>query len=143
MSQFIGKYRTVVVNNIDPTLSGRIVVGGPANPNLGGQITAMPCAPFFGAGVGFVAVPPVGANVWVEFEGGDTDNAAIWTGGFWGQGEMPITLSNAGGLAIVTTNGLRIVLDDQGTIEFSNGHGAIITLVGPTVSVNQGALEVI
>lgn len=143
MSQFIGKYRTQVVDNIDPNFSGRILVEAPANTNLSGQIFAMPCAPFFGVGMGFIAVPPIGANIWVEFEGGDTDNAAIWTGGFWGENEMPTVLSNAGGLALVTTSGLQIVLDDQGTIEINNGKGATIALVGPTISVNNGALEVI
>lgn len=142
MGQFIGKYRTKVVDTIDPDLSGRITVGVPENSDLSGLIFAIPCAPLFGAGVGFVAVPPVGANVWVEFEGGDTDNPAIWTGGFWDPGEMPIVSSDAGGLTMVTTGGLRIVLDTQG-IEFSNGLGAIIRFVGNTVSVNQGALEVI
>ena len=48
----------------------------------------MPCAPFAGSGVGFFALPPVGANVWVEFEGGDPDYP-IWSGCFWGAGEVP------------------------------------------------------
>ena len=39
---------------------------------------AMPCAPYAGQQVGFFAVPPIGANVWVEFEGGDPDYP-IWT----------------------------------------------------------------
>ena len=33
-------------------------------------------------------IPPVGANVWVEFEGGDPDYP-IWSGCFWGTGEVP------------------------------------------------------
>ena len=41
-----------------------------------------------GDGVGFFAMPPTGANVWVEFEGGDPDYP-IWTGCFWGTGEVP------------------------------------------------------
>ena len=32
----------------------------------------MPCTPYAGDSVGLFLVPPVGANVWVEFEGGDT-----------------------------------------------------------------------
>ena len=41
-----------------------------------------------GNGVGFFAIPPKGANVWVEFEGGDPDQP-IWSGCFWGIGEAP------------------------------------------------------
>ena len=44
MSQFIGKYRTHVLDNVDPNLSGRMLVEVPANANLSGQIFAMPCA---------------------------------------------------------------------------------------------------
>ena len=33
----------------------------------------MPSSPYAGPGVGLFIVPPVGANVWVEFEGGDLD----------------------------------------------------------------------
>ena len=40
-----------------------------------------------GSGVGLFTVPPVGANVWVEFEGGDIDYP-ILAGCFWGQGEV-------------------------------------------------------
>jgi uncharacterized protein involved in type VI secretion and phage assembly len=33
-------------------------------------------------------VPPVGTNIWVEFEGGDPDYP-IWSGCFWGDQELP------------------------------------------------------
>lgn len=48
----------------------------------------MPCSPYAGNDVGFFALPPVGANVWVEFEGGDSNNP-IWGGCFWGENEIP------------------------------------------------------
>ncbi len=48
----------------------------------------MPCVPYAGPGVGFFAIPPVGANIWVEFEGGDPDYP-IWSGCFWGTGQVP------------------------------------------------------
>ena len=48
----------------------------------------MPSVPFAGPKVGFFAIPPVGANVWVEFEAGDTDHP-IWSGCFWGPGQLP------------------------------------------------------
>ncbi|MEZ4769135.1 MAG: phage baseplate assembly protein V [Caldilineales bacterium] len=34
--------------------------------------------------MGLFAVPPVGANVWIEFEAGDPDYP-IWAGGFKGE----------------------------------------------------------
>ena len=44
--------------------------------------------PVRGARCGFFLIPPVGANVWVEFEAGDPDYP-IWSGCFWGPGEVP------------------------------------------------------
>ena len=73
MSRFYGKYRGKVENNIDPMQQGRVQVSVPAVLGDTTLAWAMPCAPFGGSGVGFFTVPPVGANVWVEFEGGDTD----------------------------------------------------------------------
>jgi hypothetical protein len=36
------------------------------------------------------AVPPIGANVWIEFEHGDV-NKPIWSGCYWGDtGQIPI-----------------------------------------------------
>jgi hypothetical protein len=84
-----GKYRGKVVNNIDPLMEGRIIALVPAISEL--PLTwATPCVPYAGRGVGFFAVPPIGANVWIEFEGGDPSKP-IWTGCFWGKGEAPAT----------------------------------------------------
>jgi uncharacterized protein involved in type VI secretion and phage assembly len=110
--------------------------------------------------VGFFAIPPTGANVWVEFEGGDPDYP-IWGGCFWGIGEVPATpavaemkvlktttatitlndLPGAGGITIETTTGAKISITALG-IEITNGQGASIKLTGPQTSVNGGALEV-
>lgn len=105
-------------------------------------------------------VPPVDANVWIEFEGGNTDYP-IWTGCFWGVGEAPVMpalpdtkiiktdtatiklddLPGIGGITIETTSGLKIVMNVTG-IELSNG-AASVKLTPASVSVNNGALEVI
>jgi hypothetical protein len=110
--------------------------------------------------VGFFFVPPVDANIWIEFEGGDPDYP-IWTGGFWGTGEAPVMpaladtkiiktdtasiklddLPGIGGITIETKTGLKIVMNVSG-IELSNG-AASIKLTPASVSVNNGALEVI
>lgn len=165
MSQFFGKYRGRVENNIDPMQMGRVQVSVPAVLGGGRMSWAMPCAPFAGPQVGLFVVPPVGANVWVEFEAGDPDYP-IWSGGFWGVGEVPalpalaemkvfktdcitMTLSDLPGIggfklevnppAVATP--LKIVCDVAG-IELSNG-AASVKLTPVSVSVNGGALEVI
>ncbi len=80
--RFHGKYRGKVLDNIDPLFQGRILAEVPAIP--GSLLNfALPCTPYAGPDVGFYAIPPIGANVWIEFEGGDP-NYPIWAGCFWG-----------------------------------------------------------
>ena len=165
MSSFFGKYRGKVENNIDPMMQGRVQVSAPAVLGDGTLSWAMPCAPYAGSGVGLWAIPPVGANVWVEFEGGDPDYP-IWSGCFWGVGEAPaqpavpqvkvfktdsitVTLSDlpgAGGFTIeanppAVATPLTVKLSSSG-IELTNG-AASVKLTPASVSVNDGALEVI
>ncbi len=165
MSQFFGKYRGKVANNIDPMQLGRVQVSVPAVLGDGSLSWAMPCAPYGGPGVGFFTVPPVGANIWVEFEGGDSDYP-IWSGCFWGVGEVPaqpalpqmkvwktdgitLTLSDipgAGGFTVevgppVVPIPLKMVFNAAG-IEISNS-AASVKLTPASVSLNNGALEVI
>jgi uncharacterized protein involved in type VI secretion and phage assembly len=158
---FYGKYRGKVENNVDPLQQGRMQVSVPSVLGEGRLSWAMPCMPYAGPGVGFFAIPPMGANVWVEFEGGDP-NYPIWSGGFWGANEAPITpavagtkvlktdtitlklddLPGVGGVTIETALGMKITITATG-IEINNGQGASIKLSGPQVSVNGGALEVV
>jgi type VI secretion system (T6SS) baseplate-like injector VgrG len=163
--QFFGKFRGAVTNNVDPMLLGRVQVSVPAVLGSGRLSWAMPCAPYAGPQVGFFAVPPIGANVWVEFEGGDPDYP-ILAGCFWGAGEVPaspavanmkvfktdgVTLTfsdipSGGGLTIEVTPpvvpmALKMVFDASG-IQVVNG-SASIKLTPSSVSVNNGALEVI
>lgn len=84
--RYWGKYRGKVLNNIDPEFQGRIMAKVPAIP--GSLLNyAMPCVPYAGMNVGFYAIPPIGANVWIEFEGGDP-NFPVWVGCFWGPDEI-------------------------------------------------------
>ena len=85
---FFGKYRGTVSSNLDPMLLGRLQVSVPSVLGTDGLSWAMPCVPYAGPNVGFFFIPPVGANIWVEFEGGDPDYA-VWSGCFWGIGEVP------------------------------------------------------
>ncbi|MGH6965250.1 MAG: phage baseplate assembly protein V [Phenylobacterium sp.] len=84
-----GKYRGTVMNVLDPLNQGRLMAMVPQL--LGAMPTgwATPCAPYAGPLSGFFSVPPVGAGVWIEFEGGDVSRP-IWVGGYWAAGEQPI-----------------------------------------------------
>jgi hypothetical protein len=146
-----GKHRGKVINNIDPLQLGRIVALVPAISEL--PLTwATPCVPYAGRGVGFFAVPPIGANVWIEFEGGDPGKP-IWTGCFWGKGEVPaqpavpttkvfktelITLSFNDltaelKLEVKTPTGLQTVVMDPSGIKLSSNVA--------TVSITQQSIE--
>jgi hypothetical protein len=165
--KFYGKYRGVVVNNIDPMQIGRLQVMVP-DYSIIPISWAMPCLPVGGIQMGFYTVPPPGAGVWIEFEQGDPDYP-IWVGCFWGSAaEVPamarlvppgvpgITMQTVlqngimisdvpgptGGILLKTTTGALISINDVG-ITISNGKGAIIAMNGPAVNINAGALTII
>jgi uncharacterized protein involved in type VI secretion and phage assembly len=161
---FFGKYRGTVTNNVDPENLGRLQVQVPAVLGEGRLSWAMPCVPFAGPQIGFFALPPINANVWVEFEAGDPD-FPIWSGCFWGKDTMKSEVPQGAGpgiailktqtatisiddkpgansLTIETITGMKLVFDNAG-ITIDNGQGGTITLSGPQVSLNNGALEVI
>jgi hypothetical protein len=165
MSQFFGKYRGTVANNLDPQMMGRVQVQVPAVLGEGRLSWALPCAPFAGDGVGFFAIPPIGANVWVEFEAGDPDYP-IYSGGFWNLGEAPAQPAIPF-VKVFKTDNLLLKLDDTpgaggftleinppssatplkitggaGGLEISNG-AAKIVLTPVAVQINDGALEVV
>ena len=170
--EYYGKYRGTVVNNLDPEQRGRIQAIVPAVSNVVPTSWAMPCVPMAGKQQGAFMVPQVGSGVWIEFEGGDPDKP-IWVGGFWGiAAEVPplalvpppippgqnivlqTTLQNTlvlsdstptpltGGIILKSPTGAMIVVNDTG-IYLQNGKGASITMVGPTVTINNGGLVVI
>lgn len=163
--KFYGKYRGTVTDIQDPLMTGRVRA---KVPDVMGDLEsgwAMPCAPFGGSGLGFFALPTVGAGVWIEFEHGDPDYP-VWTGCWFGSvAEMPSELlappykkvllktegghsivlddtPGIGGITLQTSGGQKIVLSATG-IEITSGQGGTIKITGPQVSVNDGALEVI
>lgn len=159
-----GKYRGTVINNVDPERMGRLQLVVPDVYGTEPTPWAMPCTPVAAPEGGMMAIPPIGAAVWVEFERGE-DQLPIWVGGFWPTGvnfappvapsSLCITLQTPGGYSLIvsdapgaeggitlrTTTGAALILNDTG-IHITNGKGASVTMVGPTVSVNNGALEV-
>ena len=170
--RFYGKYKGTVAINNDLEGRGRICalvpsVLGPAPSNW-----CEACAPLAGVTgfpMGVYMVPPLGAGVWIEFEGGDPARP-IWTGCRFGKGDVPLLalagtpvspnimiqtvgqhalmLSDlpptpaTGGLVLRSATGAMIVVNDAG-IFIQNGKGAAITMVGKAVDINGGALTII
>jgi len=155
---YFGKYRGTVVNTTDPERRARVQALVP--DVLGSQPTtwALPAVPYAGNAAGFVALPPIGAGVWIEFEQGNPDYP-IWCGGWWGSsGELPqnatpsgvnqitlvtpgrhaVVISDApgadGGVALRTSTGARITVSES-AIVIDNGQGASITLTGNKVHI--------
>jgi uncharacterized protein involved in type VI secretion and phage assembly len=167
VTKYFGKFRGTVVNNVDPLQIGRLQAIVPDVSNVIPTSWAMPCVPVAGLQMGAFTVPPIGAGVWIEFEQGNPD-FPIWTGCFWGNaGEVPAaarlvppgvagitlqtTLQNSmqvsdlpgpsGGIVLKSATGAFLIVNDTG-IYIQNGKGASVVLVGPTVTVNQGALVI-
>jgi hypothetical protein len=166
--RYFGKYRGMVINNIDPIQMGRLMVQVPDISGLIPLTWAMPCFPVTGKQMGVYVLPQIGAGVWIEFEQGDPDYP-IWTGCFPGSAADIPALALAGnplspsivlqtglqntlmisdmpgptgGFLLKTTTGAMISINDVG-ITISNGKGAVITLNGPAITFNGGALTII
>jgi uncharacterized protein involved in type VI secretion and phage assembly len=170
--RFIGKYRATVLQNIDPEQRGRLQLMIPDVLGPMASTWAEACVPLAGPTgppMGVYMVPPIGAGVWAEFEQGDL-NYPLWVGCRWGaQSDIPplaraglpaspsialqtlgqhtILISDmpptpaTGGVMLRSATNAMLVVNDSG-IYISNGKGATITLVGPTVTINNGALVV-
>ena len=166
--RYYGKYRGMVINNVDPLQIGRLQV---QVSYIGGLIPsswAMPCFPLTGKQMGAYMIPQIGAGVWVEFEQGNPDYP-IWSGCWFGSAaEVPalalagnpaspnIVLQTAlqnsvvvsdlpgptGGIMLKSATGASIIVNDTG-IYIQNGKGASVVMVGPSVTINNGALTII
>jgi uncharacterized protein involved in type VI secretion and phage assembly len=169
-TRYYGKYRGTVMQNVDPEFRARIQctvpdVLGPGVPSSWCEASA-PLAGATGLPMGAYMVPPIGAGVWVEFEQGDPGKP-IWTGCRFGIGDIPplamagvpvspsivlqtslqnmIAISDlpgpTGGIMLKSTTGATLIVNDTG-IYIQNGKGAAITLVGPAIDFNIGALTI-
>jgi hypothetical protein len=170
--RFYGTYRGTVINNIDPEQRGRLLCEVPGVMGLLPTSWAEPCVPLAGPTgppMGVYMVPIIGAGVWVQFEGGDV-NKPIWIGCRWGApsdippfarmgipadpniviqtlGQHMLMLSDmpptpgTGGIILRSLTGAMIVVNDSG-IYIQNGKGASIFMVGPTITINQGAMVI-
>lgn len=170
---YYGKYKGTVINNVDPLLRGRLLLEVPDVTSLAPTSWAEPCVPLAGPTgppMGVYMVPPIGAGVWVEFERGDPSKP-IWTGCRWGlpsdipplalvgpptspniclqtMGQNMVMLSDlpptplTGGIMLRSLSGAMLIVNDLG-IFIQNGKGASLTMMGPAVDINMGALTII
>jgi uncharacterized protein involved in type VI secretion and phage assembly len=169
-ARFYGKYRGVVIDNIDPLQIGRIQAQVPDVLGERPSSWALPCVPAAGIQAGSFIVSPLGSQVWIEFERGDPDYP-IWAGGFWGEvadvptlglapaaippgqnivlqttGQNALVLSDAppsstgGGITLKAASGATIIVNETG-VTISNGKGATIILAGSTVAINGRAVR--
>lgn len=170
-TKYYGKYAGTVLQNVDPEQRGRLQLTIPDVIGFIPSTWAEPCVPLagtIGLAMGTYFIPPIGAGVWVEFEHGDL-NRPIWVGCRYGStADVPaialaappmtppivvqsmtqnkVILSNVpgDGITLETVNGPAgpsIKITPVGII-ISDGSGAMITLSGGVVTINQGALVI-
>lgn len=134
--RFFGKYRGKVIDNVDLLQIGRILPDVPTVPGM--KLNwAMPCVPYAGPRVGFLALPPIGAAVWIEFEGGDPF-LPIWCGGFWELPEEMPTVPAVPERKVWRTDFIELLLDDT-----PEEGGLTLTLVEPVApSITTLTLDV-
>jgi uncharacterized protein involved in type VI secretion and phage assembly len=164
--RYFGKYRGLVKDNKDPSGLGRIQATVPAIPGMTVN-WALPCAPYAGSQVGFYTMPPVGAKVWIEFEGGDP-TFPIWSGCFWQDQEVPTEVGtnsdDPSQVKVFKTRVLSLFVDDtnqkgQVNLKFNdstvqdcptitvvlNATGLVITVQGPngtsTVTITPDGIQ--
>lgn len=159
--RYWGKYRGTVVDNQDLPPKGRLLVSVP-----GIVITnwATPCVPFASIFEGTFIRPEIGSNVWVEFERGDLDKP-IWTGGWWGDGEIPFMADESVAVApapvitietglegiSVSSVPLAVGLGEPGNVNIVADGGATvialspdgISITAPQVTINATTFTVV
>jgi uncharacterized protein involved in type VI secretion and phage assembly len=140
MTIFYGKYRGKVTDNKDPRKLGRVQVNCPAVLGDGISSWAMPCSPYAGKDVGFFALPPVGANVWVEFEGGNS-NYPIWGGCFWGENEVPQEVKDEK-VKLLKVQGTKMILNEDQSGGFTLEVGSPVSQQPLKMIFNSQGIEI-
>ena len=112
-TKYYGKYRGFVTDVKDPDNRGRVKVTVPSILGEGESQWAEPCFPYVGwADAALIAVPPVGAAIFVEFIEGDA-SAPVWVGGFIRDpNDMPEDYRDQLVKMIRTETGHMLIFDD-------------------------------
>jgi hypothetical protein len=121
--RFYGKYRGLVLINVDPQNQGRLKAIVPEVLGVVPTNWCLPCTPYAGSAMpaGLYTVPMPGAGVWVEFEAGDV-NRPIWSGCWWGTAQVPI---NELGMPSIFTS--KVLRTDTGLLISLNDAAQSIT----------------
>jgi len=155
--RFFGKYRGAVIDNKDPTGSGKLYV---TVPNALGpeEVWAAPCVPYADKnGNGLFMIPPNQSSVWIEFVEGDPSEA-VWTGFEWPKGGAPsaspdemvvktpsgtlrFNVNNTNGDVTLETETLSLVLRDD-TVTLTASSTSTIKMKGNKTAINGTGLEV-
>jgi hypothetical protein len=123
MDRLYGKYRAQVLDRDDPERLGRLLVRSAVlgdGPVAGTSWSTACVAP------GPVALPEVGATVWIEFEEGDKSRP-LWTGCAW-QSAAPAPPVGPG-----------VTVDESGGVHITST--SVIELTAPAVRVNAPMLQ--
>lgn len=153
--EYTGKFRGKVIDNKDPLGRGRLLTRVAAISDLD-MTWAEACVPYAGPGVGWHFIPPVGANVWIEFEQGNPDYP-IWTGCYWGGGGDPQKLpadAAAPDVQDLQTGKIKFILDEKQVqltiqVETDNGvmkifmdkNGIVLSAAQTTVTITPDQIE--
>lgn len=138
-TKFFGKYRGKVSNNKDP--EGRLRIRIRVPELLGDFETdwALPCIPFGGmAQAGTVNIPAIGANVWVEFEGGDI-RYPIYVGYYFVRGQVPTEAQSEYPKTIVykTKSGHTVTIKDGSSPSILIEGVGTITVTAPRIDIDS------
>lgn len=154
--RYYGKYKGRVRDVADPRGRGRVQVV--VDEVLEHPTWAEPCVPYAAPGQGWLMLPPVGGDVWVEFREGRRQHP-VWVGCFWqADGSAPAADATTKvfvlkGMTLTITESERgatveIRLGDAsitatpGAVTITTDAGGKLELDGKRLDVLDGALEV-
>jgi uncharacterized protein involved in type VI secretion and phage assembly len=141
-TRFFGKYRGLVTNVDDPENLGRIQAKVPEIYQDTVSPWALPCVPFAGSDHGFLVLPEVGDGVWFEFEGGNPSHP-IWTGFWWGNGEIPQPGSKDVRV-LINSSGQKIIMDEQNNkIQILHPSGGEFTITDTDITIKTGSSKIV
>lgn len=150
--RYLGKFRGFVTDNADPDGRARVRLRVPSVLGDAESDWAIPAFPYGGAnGLGFLMVPPVGAQCLVEFIEGDL-SSPVWCGTYWRESdERPeeaatadptvkliktdsghlMMFEDADGSEAITVKSkaeAEIKMDENGSLALTDPNGATVTI---------------